>query len=57
MSDNERKRMTANDDKWQHGTANDKTNENCTVHFKEWMIVILSVAKYETLFQRMDGCN
>ena len=30
------------------------TNENGTVHFKEWMIVILSMTK---ILQGMDGCN
>ena len=34
------------------------TDENGTVHFKEWMIVILSMTKTDTLLlQGMDGCN
>ena len=54
-------RMTKSDNKWQWVTASDAdgtTNENDTVHFKEWMIAILSVTKTDTLLlQRMDGCN
>ena len=42
-------------------TASDSsgtTNENGTVHFKEWMIAILSMTKTDTLLlQGMDGCN
>ena len=34
------------------------TNENGTVHFKEWMIAVLSVTKTDTLLlQGMDGCS
>ena len=34
------------------------TNENSTVHFKEWMIAIFSMTKADTLLpQGMDGCN
>ena len=32
------------------------TNENGTIHFKEWMIAILSMTKTDTLLlQGMDG--
>ena len=33
------------------------SNENYTAHFKEWMIVILSRTKTDTLLQGIDGCN
>ena len=36
------------------GTA----NENDTVHFKEWMIAIISMTKRDTLLlEEMDGSN
>ena len=38
-------------------TASGTTNENDTVHFKEWMIVILSMTKRDALLQRIDDCN
>ena len=54
-------RVTTRDKKWQWVTASDRsgtTNENGPVHFKEWMIAILSITKTDTLLlQRMDGCN
>ena len=54
-------RETNSDIKWQWMTASDssgKTNENGTVHFKEWMIVILSMTKTDALLlQGMVGCN
>ena len=50
--------VTTSDNKWQWITASDSsgtTNENGTVHFKEWMIAILSTTKTDTLLlQRMD---
>ena len=54
---------TTSDNKWQWVTASDSsgtTNENGTVHFKEWMIVVLSMKKTDTLLllvQGMCGCN
>ena len=55
------KRVTMSDNKWQWMTESDSsstTNENGTVHFKEWMIAILSITKTDTLLlQGMDGCN
>ena len=54
-------RVTASDNKWHLVTAGDSsgtTNENGTVHFKEWMIAILSMTKTDTLLlQGMDGYN
>ena len=54
-------RVRASDNKWQLVTASDSsgtTNENGTVHFKEWMIAILSMTKTDTLLlQGMDGCS
>ena len=54
-------RVTTSDNKWQWVTASDSsgtTNENGTVHFKEWMIAVLSMTKTDTLLlQEMDGCN
>ena len=41
-------RVTTSDSKWQWVTASDSsatTNENGTVHFKEWMIPLLSMTK------------
>ena len=57
MSDNEWKRVTKNENEWQQVTAIGKTNENDTVHLKEWMIAFLSVIKTDTLLQGMDVCN
>ena len=49
------------DNKRQWVTASDSSstmNENGTVHFKEWMIAVLSMAKTDTLlFPGMDGYN
>ena len=53
--------VTTRDNKWQwvrvsgsYGT----TNENGTVHFKEWTIAILSITKtHILLLQEMNGCN
>ena len=62
---NEWQRVTTSDakigNKWQWVTASDSsgtTNETGTVHFKEWMITILPMAKANTLLlQGMDGYN
>ena len=54
-------RVATSDNKWQWVTESDRIgtrNENGTVHFKEWMIAILSMTKTDTLlFQGMDDCN
>ena len=53
--------MATSDIKLNWVTASDSsgtTNENSTVHFKEWMIAILSMTKTDALvFQGIDGCN
>ena len=66
---NEWERMTASDtasdNKWQQIAMRERAsdssgamNENDTVHFKEWIIAILSMTKTDTLLlQVMDGCN
>ena len=40
-------------------TGNDSgtTNENDTVHFKEWVTAIISVTKTDALLPGMGGCN
>ena len=46
------KRVTMSDNEWQWMTASEssgKANENGTVHFKEWMIAIISLRKRDTL--------
>ena len=49
--DNKRQWVTASD-------SSGTTNENGTVHFKEWMIAVLWMTKTDTLlFQGMDGYN
>ena len=40
---------TMSDNEWQRVTASAKINENSTAHFKEWMIVILSMTTTDTL--------
>ena len=54
-------RVTTSDNKWQWVTASDSSGtiyENGTVHFKEWMIVVLSMKKTDTLLlQGMYGCS
>ena len=54
-------RVTKNDNEWQWVTASESSgpaNENSTVHFKEWMIAIISMTKRDTLLLLgMDGCN
>ena len=53
--------VATSDNKQQWVTESDSsgtTNENGTVHFKEWMIAVLSMTKTDTLLlQGMDGCN
>ena len=60
-SDKEWQRVTKSDSEWQWVAASDSSgiaNENRTVHFKEWMIAIISMTKRDTLLlQGMDGCN
>ena len=55
----ERHEVTTNDkeqyNEWQQVTASGTTNENDTVHFKEWMAAILTMTKTDTLLQGMDG--
>ena len=54
-------RVTTCGNKEQWVTASDSsdtTNENNTVHFKQWMIDFLSITKTDTLLlQGMDGYN
>ena len=51
--------MTKNDNEWynklQQVTTSGTMNENGTVHFKEWMIAILTMTKTNTLLQGMDS--
>ena len=58
---NEWQRVTPSDNEWQLVTPSEGSgtaNENGTVHFKEWMIAIISMTKTDTLLlQGMDGCN
>ena len=64
-NDNEWQRVvqqvTKSDNEWQQIARSDgsaTTNENGTVHFKEWMIAVLSMTKTDPLLlQGMDGCN
>ena len=60
-SDKEWKWVTKSDNEWQWVTASEnsgRANENGTVHFKEWMIAIISMTKRDTiLLQGMDDCN
>ena len=60
-SDKEWKWVTKSDNEWQWVTSSESSgtaNENGTVHFKEWMIAIISMTKRDTLLlQGMDGCN
>ena len=56
-SDKEWERVTTNDNEWKRVKANGTTNENSTVHFKEWMIAILSMTKTDKLRQGVDGYN
>ena len=60
-SEKEWQRVTKSDNELQWATASESSgtvNENGTVHFKEWMIVIISMTKRDKLLLRgMDGCN
>ena len=64
-SDNEWQRVTTSGttsgNEWQWVTTSEScgtANENFTIHFKEWMIAIISMTKSDTvLLQGMDGCN
>ena len=60
-SDKEWKWVTKSDNEWQWVTASESSgtaNENGTVHFKEWMIAIISMTKRDALLlPGMDGCN
>ena len=50
-------RVTTNGNEWERVTTVVQ-RMNGTVHFKEWMIAILSMTKIDTLlFQGMDGCS
>ena len=57
--DKEWQLVTKSDNEWQWVIASESTgtaNENGTVHFKEWMIAIISVTKRDTLLlQGVDG--
>ena len=65
MNDNERQRVvqrvTKRDNEWQWVTGSDSSgtaNGDGTVHFKEYMIAIISMTRKDTLLlQGMDGCN
>ena len=52
---------TKSDNEWQQIAMCDgsiTTNENGTVHLKEWKIAVLSMTKTDTLLlQAMNGCN
>ena len=51
-SDKEWKGVAKSDKEWQWVAASENSgtaNENGTVHFKEWMIAIISVTKRDTL--------
>ena len=58
-SGNEWQQVTTNDNEWynelQRVTASGTTKEDGRVHFKEWMIAILTVTKTDIQFQEMDG--
>ena len=60
-SDKEWKWVRKCDNEWKLETTSESSgtaNENGTVHFKEWMIAIISMTKRDTLLlQGMDGCN
>ena len=48
-------RVTTSDNEWQQVTNRGTTNENGTVHFKEWMFAFLTMTKTDTLLQGMAG--
>ena len=56
---NEWQQVTKNDNEWynklQQVTTSGTMNENGTVHFKEWMIAILTMTKTDTLLQGADS--
>ena len=58
---NEWQRVTKSDNEWQWLTESESSgtaNETGTLHFKDWMIAIISMTKRDTLLiQRIDGCN
>ena len=56
-SDNEWERVAKNDNEWQRVTASGTTNENSTVHFKEWLTAILSMTKTENTTRKHDKDN
>ena len=60
-SEKDWQRVTKSDNELQWVTASESSgtvNENGTVHFKEWMIIIISMTKRDKLLLRgMDGCN
>ena len=60
-SEKEWQQVTKSDNELQWVTASESSgtvNENGTVHFKEWIIVIISMTKRDKLLLRgMDGCN
>ena len=60
-SEKDWQRVTKGDNELQWVTASESSgtvNENGTVHFKEWMIIIISMTKRDKLLLRgMDGCN
>ena len=60
-SEKDWQRVKKSDNELQWVTASESSgtvNENGTVHFKEWMIIIISMTKRDKLLLRgMDGCN
>ena len=60
-SEKEWHQVTKSDNELQWVTASESSctvNENGTVHFKEWLIVIISMTKRDKLLLwGMDGCN
>ena len=46
--DNEWQRVTRNNNEGQQMTASGTTNENDTIHFKEWMTAIKHKSRYTT---------
>ena len=55
------KRVTKSDNEWKSVTANESSGtakEKGTVHFKEWVIAIISMTKRDALLlEGMDDCN
>ena len=51
--------VTTNDNErynqWQQVKTSGTTNENDTVHFKKWMITILTMTRTDALLQGIDG--